>query len=93
MENLVSEKLLASLPSDPSDQLQIARKIVENAWKIRIAALEKEIRVAAHASDSVILLLQSRIGELEARLRECSEKLESALFSKVLENHHWAQFF
>lgn len=75
--------LLSSLPPEPDEQLGVAIQIVDLAWKSRVQTMEKDMRVAKNASDSVILRLESRISELESELQALTKKFEMTSQSNV----------
>lgn len=79
----IPESLLRDLPSDPFEQLEIARRIAENAWKSRVAMLEKEVEVLKVGSDVDTFKLQQRILELERILSDTNRKFSRALDEQV----------
>lgn len=80
------EEVLGVLPSDPFEQLDVARKITSIALSTRVSALESESS-ALHAQisekDALIAELQSHIESLDAALSEKSEILARADQEKV----------
>ncbi|KAK4477966.1 hypothetical protein RD792_017231 [Penstemon davidsonii] len=72
------EELLEVLPSDPFEQLDIARKITSIALSTRVSALESETSVLREQltdRDSIISGLESQLESLDASLNEVSDKL------------------
>ncbi|KAI4311217.1 hypothetical protein MLD38_036127 [Melastoma candidum] len=79
------EELLAVLPSDPYDQLDLARKITSLALSSRISSLEAEayeLRERLSEKDDLIADLRSRIESLDGSLAEFAEKLSLALLER-----------
>ncbi|KAK9287706.1 hypothetical protein L1049_016145 [Liquidambar formosana] len=75
------EEVLEVLPSDPFEQLDVARKITSIALSTRVSALESEsssLRAKLHEKDALIADLQSQIESLDASLSETADKLASA---------------
>lgn len=75
-------ELLAVLPADPFDQLEIARKITALAVTSRVEQLEAEaadFRQQLAEKDMVISSLQERVGQLQQALQQCTNRLSSAL--------------
>ncbi|XP_010524523.1 PREDICTED: uncharacterized protein At4g15545-like [Tarenaya hassleriana] len=72
------EELLQILPSDPFEQLDMARKITSIALSTRVSALEAEssdLRGKLAERDRAIAELQSQVESLEASLSDAFEKL------------------
>lgn len=80
------EEVLEVLPSDPFEQLDVARKITSIALSARVSALESEAS-ALHAKlaekDFVVDDLHSQIESLEAALSDTANKLVLAEQEKV----------
>ncbi|XP_061359676.1 uncharacterized protein At4g15545-like [Gastrolobium bilobum] len=75
------EELLQILPSDPFEQLNVARKITSIALSTRVNSLESEssaLRAELADKDSLISDLQSQVESLDATLSETAEKLARA---------------
>ncbi|XP_023515351.1 uncharacterized protein At4g15545-like isoform X1 [Cucurbita pepo subsp. pepo] len=75
------EEVLEVLPSDPFEQLDVARKITSIALSMRVSALESEssaLRAQLSEKDALIAELQSQIESLDAALSEKSEILARA---------------
>lgn len=80
------EEVLQVLPSDPFEQLDVARKITSIALSTRVSALESESS-ALHAQisekDALIADLQSQIDSLDAALSEKADELARIDKAKV----------
>eukprot|EP00250_Pteridium_aquilinum_P005948 c15957_g1_i1 orf=261-1328(+) len=75
-------EVLAVLPSDPYEQLDVARKITAMAVSSRLSMLETEsgeLRQRLQEKDQIVYTLQERVGELEQALEESSANLSQAL--------------
>ncbi|KAA8527518.1 hypothetical protein F0562_034767 [Nyssa sinensis] len=75
------EELLELLPSDPYEQLDVARKITSIALSTRISALESQtsvLRANLNDKDALITDLQAQIESLDASLSETADKLTRA---------------
>ena len=80
------EEVLQILPSDPFEQLDVARKITSIALSTRVSALESEsstLRAKLADKDSLIAQLQSQVESLDASLSDVSDKLAQADLDKV----------
>ncbi|CAA0839909.1 Uncharacterized protein SHERM_06372 [Striga hermonthica] len=74
----IPEELLEVLPSDPFEQLDVARKITSIALSTRVDALESEVSVLRDQltdRDNIISGLESQLESLDAALNEASDKL------------------
>lgn len=72
------EEVLSVLPSDPFEQLDIARKITSIALATRVSKLESEssrLRSQLNDKEDQLAELQSQIESLDASLNEASDKL------------------
>ncbi|XP_050218082.1 uncharacterized protein At4g15545 isoform X2 [Mercurialis annua] len=75
------EELLEVLPSDPFEQLDVARKITSIALSTRVSSLESEssaLRSQLAEKDHLIAELQSHIDSLDASLSDTADKLAGA---------------
>ncbi|GAU11082.1 hypothetical protein TSUD_197060 [Trifolium subterraneum] len=75
------EDVVQVLPSDPFEQLDVARKITSIALSTRVNALESqssELRAEIAEKDSLIAELQSHVESLDASLSETADKLVRA---------------
>ncbi|GFP98621.1 uncharacterized protein at4g15545 [Phtheirospermum japonicum] len=82
----ISEELLEVLPSDPFEQLDVARKITSIALSTRVDALESEVSVLRDEltdRDNIISGLESQLESLDAALNEATDKLAVAEQDKV----------
>lgn len=80
------EELLDVLPTDPFEQLDLARKITSIALSARVDSLESEISELRHEladRDNVIAGLESQLQSFDASLNEASDKLAVAQQEKV----------
>ncbi|GMN46526.1 hypothetical protein TIFTF001_015715 [Ficus carica] len=79
------EEVLAVLPSDPFEQLDVARKITSIALATRVSSLESEssdLRAKLAAQDNLIADLHSQIESLDRSLSDTADKLAAAEFDK-----------
>ncbi|XP_058210309.1 uncharacterized protein At4g15545 isoform X1 [Rhododendron vialii] len=79
------EEVLEVLPSDPFEQLDVARKITSIALSTRVSALESEasvLRSNLADRDNIIADLQCQIEELDASLSDSNDKLARAADEK-----------
>ncbi|KAL2530411.1 Uncharacterized protein Fot_23012 [Forsythia ovata] len=75
------EEMLEVLPSDPFEQLDMARKITSIALSTRVSALESErsvLRQQLTDRDAIIADLQSQLESFDSALSETSDKLSQA---------------
>lgn len=80
------EEVLSVLPSDPFQQLDVARKITSIALSTRVSALESEssdLREKLAEKESLIADLQSQIESLDASLSDAADQLAQAQHDKV----------
>ncbi|XP_024378652.1 uncharacterized protein At4g15545 isoform X2 [Physcomitrium patens] len=78
----ISQELLSVLPSDPYEQLEVARRITGMAVAARVSKLEGEtvkLRQKLTEKEHLIYGLQERIGEAQSTLQETSARLSVAL--------------
>lgn len=76
------QDLLAVLPTDPYEQLDIARKITSMAVSVRVSKLEAEtgkLRQKLGEKESTIYNLQQHVVELEQSLQESTSSLSHAM--------------
>ncbi|CAL5183822.1 unnamed protein product [Lathyrus oleraceus] len=74
----IPEELLQALPSDPFQQLDVARKITSIALSTRVNALESEasaLRAELAEKDELIAELQAQLEAPHAALSEAADKL------------------
>ncbi|CAI0466558.1 unnamed protein product [Linum tenue] len=75
------EEVLQVLPSDPFEQLDVARKITSIALATRVSSLEAEsssLRAQLADRDNLVADLESQIESLDASLSAASDKLSLA---------------
>ncbi|CAJ2634446.1 unnamed protein product [Trifolium pratense] len=75
------EDVVQVLPSDPFEQLDVARKITSIALSTRVNALElqsSELRAEIAEKDNLIAELQSHVESLDTSLSETADKLVRA---------------
>ncbi|KAH7522438.1 hypothetical protein FEM48_Zijuj07G0138400 [Ziziphus jujuba var. spinosa] len=75
------EEVLRVLPSDPFDQLDVARKITSIALSTRVSALESEssdLRAKLAEKDRLIDDLRDQVDSLDASLADATDKLAVA---------------
>ncbi|GKU85601.1 hypothetical protein SLEP1_g247 [Rubroshorea leprosula] len=75
------EDVLQVLPSDPFEQLDVARKITSIALSTRLSSLESEssaLRSELAEKDELIAQLQAQIESLDASLSDTADKLTRA---------------
>lgn len=80
------EEVLQVLPSDPFEQLDVARKITSIALSTRVSLLEAEsssLRLSLSEKDQQIADLYTQIDALDSSLSEASDKLVKAEQEKV----------
>ncbi|KAG0576971.1 hypothetical protein M758_5G107300 [Ceratodon purpureus] len=78
----LSQDVLAVLPSDPYEQLDVARRITAMAVAARVSKLEQEtgkLRQKLTEKEHMIYGLQERVVEAESTLQETSARLSHAL--------------
>ncbi|KAI5084732.1 hypothetical protein GOP47_0000901 [Adiantum capillus-veneris] len=82
LDSDLPEGMLAVLPNDPYDQLEIARKITSMAVTSRVGELEAEtMSLHRRLAEKELLIsdLQARVGELQQALQECAARLSHSL--------------
>lgn len=75
------DEVLEVLPSDPYEQLDVARKITSIALSTRVSALESEsadLRAQLAEKDDLIADLQSQVESLDASLADAVDRLAQA---------------
>lgn len=80
------EEVLQVLPSDPFEQLDVARKITSIALSTRVSALESEsydLRARLAEKDHLIADLHAQIDSLDASLAQATDKLAVVEHEKV----------
>ncbi|KAL5975677.1 hypothetical protein ACLOJK_020003 [Asimina triloba] len=82
----IPDEILAVIPTDPYDQLDLARKITSMAIASRVTRLEAEtgrLRQKLADRDRTIYELQETIGQLEMACRDANDRLRAALDENV----------
>lgn len=80
------EEVLSVLPTDPFEQLDVARKITSIALATRISALESEVsdlRGSLSECDDIVAELRAKLETLDASLADVSDRLARANDEKV----------
>nr|PNR41120.1 hypothetical protein PHYPA_018523 [Physcomitrium patens] len=78
----LSQEVLAVLPSDPYEQLDVARRITAMAISTRMSKLESEtgkLRQRLAEKEHVILGLQERVAEAQSTLQETNSKITQSM--------------
>lgn len=82
----VPQDILSVLPSDPYEQLDVARRITAMAVAARVSKLESEtgkLRQKLTEKEHAIYGLQERVVEAESTLQETTARLSHALDEQV----------
>ncbi|KAK7245741.1 hypothetical protein RIF29_40590 [Crotalaria pallida] len=80
-ESSLPEELVQVLPSDPFEQLDVARKIMSIALSTRVSELQSEssaLREELADKDSVVAQLQAQVESLQNAISEAAERLTQA---------------
>lgn len=80
------DEILSVIPTDPFDQLDLARKITSMAIASRVSQLEAEtgsLRTNIADKDQMIAELQDRLSELDRLFQESESRLRLALEENV----------
>lgn len=89
----LSQEVLAALPSDPYEQLDVARRITAMAVATRMSKLEQEtgkLRQKLTEKEHVIHGLQERVAEAEATLEETNARFSQSMEEQVSLNSSFA---
>ncbi|KAM7258800.1 hypothetical protein ACFE04_014541 [Oxalis oulophora] len=81
----LAEEVLEVLPSDPFEQLDVARKITSIALSTRLSSLESELSLLnskLDEKDQLIAELQTHVDSLESTLSDSNDKLTHAHVEK-----------
>ncbi|CAM8991718.1 unnamed protein product [Rhodiola kirilowii] len=81
----LQEEVLSVLPSDPFEQLDVARKITSIALSARLSIIEDEsdaLRAKLADQDALVYHLQSQIDSLDSSLSDATDKLAQAQLEK-----------
>lgn len=82
----VPEEILAVIPTDPYEQLDLARKITSMAIASRVSRLEGEagrLRQSVAEKDRLIDELQGRLTQLDKLFQEADARLKTSLEENV----------
>lgn len=80
-----SQKLLAALPADPFEQLEVAQRLTSRAVAAGVSKLETEtgrLRQKLSEKDATIISMQHCMADLEQTLQDTSFRLSQALESQ-----------
>lgn len=80
------DEILAVIPTDPYDQLDLARKITSMAIASRVSKLESEVgrlRQKVNEKDRTIEDLQMKVSQLESLFRDSDSRRRVALDENV----------
>lgn len=80
------DEILAVMPTDPYEQLDLARKITSMAVASRVSKLELEagrLRQSAVEKDRTIADLQERLAQLDRMFQQADARLKIALEENV----------
>lgn len=80
------DEILSVIPTDPYEQLDLARKITSMALASRVSKLESEVarmRHRLHEKDQALFDLEDRFGALERAYQEAQARLNVALDDNV----------
>lgn len=83
----LSDEILSVIPTDPYDQLDLARKITSMAIASRVTKLESEtgkLRQKLHDKDRFIVELQNKVSQLEQACHETESRLKFTCEDNVL---------
>ncbi|KAK9275603.1 hypothetical protein L1049_022870 [Liquidambar formosana] len=78
----LSDEILSVIPTDPYDQLDLARKITSMAIASRVSKLESEMgrmRQKMYEKDRVIFELQEKVSDMEQAYQEADTRLRIIL--------------
>ncbi|XP_016504165.1 uncharacterized protein At4g15545-like isoform X1 [Nicotiana tabacum] len=84
------DEILSVIPTDPYDQLDVARKITSMAIASRVTNLESDmgrLRQKIHDKDRVILDLEDKVSQLEQACRAAELRLNTTLQDNVLKKN------
>ncbi|XP_057522314.1 uncharacterized protein At4g15545-like [Amaranthus tricolor] len=78
----LSDEILAVIPTDPYDQLDLARKITSMAIASRVSKLESEtnrLKQQVHEQDRVIVELEEKASRLQQAFQDADSRLKLVL--------------
>ena len=82
----LSDEILAVIPTDPYDQLDLARKITSMAIASRVSKLESEVtrlRQMMYEKDRVAFDLEEKVSQLERAYQESESLLKTVIDENV----------
>ena len=82
----LSDEILAVIPTDPYDQLDLARKITSMAIASRVSKLESEVtrlRQMMYEKDRVAFDLEEKVSQLERAYQESESRLKTVIDENV----------
>ena len=82
----LSDEILAVIPTDPYDQLDLARKITSMAIASRVSKLESEtnrLKQQVHEQDRVIVELEEKASRLQQAFQDADSRLKLVLDENV----------
>lgn len=89
-EHQISDEVMAVLPSDPYEQLDLARRITSLAIASRVSQLESETRALKHKlseTESLLSNLQEEVSQVNQAREEAEARLKIALEENVIRSH------
>lgn len=87
----LAEEILAVMPTDPYDQLDLARKITSMALASRVSKLESDVarsKQKLHDKDRIIFDLEEKVLHLDRSYQDADSRLKIVLD----ENVGWGPF-
>lgn len=82
----LSDEMLAVIPTDPYDQLDLARKITSMAIASRVSKLESEVsrlRQMMYEKDRMSFDLEEKVSQLERAYQESESRLKTVIDENV----------
>lgn len=82
----LADEILAVIPTDPYDQLDLARKITSMAIASRVSKLESEVgrlRQMMYEKDRVTFDLEEKVSQLERAYQESEAQLKAVVDENV----------
>lgn len=80
------DEILSVIPTDPYDQLDLARKITSMALASRVSKLESEtgwLRQKLNEKDRVVIELEEKVSELQETCRNVQLRLQITVEDNV----------
>ena len=88
------DEILEVIPTDPYEQLDLARKITSMAIASRVSNLESELgrmRQMLHEKERVTHELEEKVSSLDHACQEAESRLKNALDENV--SRFWSSFY